>query len=139
MFEGNQMQGYARGHAVIVNDEYKVVKTIQSVGNIAAADQHEFQVLNDGESALLSIYNQEPYDLTKIGIDTQGWLQDGIFQEVNLTDNSLIFEWHALDHMAPWASYVYPKTSDIAGDGLGAQSPWDYLSVHLWLATANVS
>lgn len=121
------MQGYARGHAVIVDDEYKVVKTIQSVGRVAAADQHEFQVLNDGESALLSIYNQEPYDLSHIGINVQGWVMDSVFQEINLADDSVIFEWRSLDHVEPWGSYVYPKTSDVAGDGLGPQTPWDYL------------
>jgi len=132
MFQGNQMPGYARGHAVIVNDDYKIVKTVESVGNVGAADQHEFLLLNNGESALLSIYNQKPYDLTRIGINTQGWVTDGVFQEISLADGSVIFEWHSLDHVKPWETYVYPKTSDIAGDGLGSQSPWDYLSVTLY-------
>jgi len=127
MFQGNQMLGYARGHAVIVNDEYKTVKTIQSKGNVAAADQHEFQLLNDGETALLSIYSQEPYDLSKIGIETQGWVMNSIFQEIDVSTGNLLFEWRSLDHVLPWTTYVYPKTSDVAGDGLGAQSPWDYL------------
>lgn len=127
MFQGNQMPGYARGHAVIVNNEYKTVKTVESVGNVAAADQHEFQLLNNGKTALLSIYSQEPYDLSHIGIETQGWVQNSIFQEIDLASGKVVFEWRSLDHVEPWTTYVYPKTSDVAGDGLSAPSPWDYL------------
>jgi len=53
----------------------------------------------------------------------------GMFQEINGTDGSVIFSWNSIDHVEPWDSYVQPGSSDIAGDGRSAQSPWDYLYV----------
>ncbi len=128
MFQGNQMLGYARGHDIILDHNYKIVKTIESRGDIASLDQHEFRLLNDGETALVTVYQQTAYDLSRIGINkSQGWIMDSIFQEINVSDNSVIFEWNALNHVAPWYSYVYPRSSDVSGDGLSPQTPWDYL------------
>ena len=128
MFQGNQMFGYARGHAVIMNQDYKIVKTIEAVGEVPAMDQHEFKLAENGQTALVTIYQQLPYDLSRLNIsDRTGWIMNSVFQEINITDNSLIFEWNSLNHVDPWGSYVYPKTSDIAGSGKIPQSPWDYL------------
>ena len=115
---------------MILNTNYEIVKTVQSGGDIIAMDQHEFKLAEEGETALITIYQQATYDLSKIGITTaQGWVQDSIFQEINITDGSVIFEWSALANVDPFSSYVYPKTSDIAGDGLGPQTAWDWLYV----------
>ena len=128
MFQGNQYHGYARGQGVILNTNYEIVKTVQSGGDIAALDQHEFKLINDGDTALVTSYQQASYDLSRIGISTtQGWIMDSIFQELNMTDGSVIFEWSALANVDPYLSYVYPKKSDIAGDGLNPLNAWDFL------------
>ena len=128
LFQGNQHYGYARGHGLILNTDYKVVKTVESAGEAAALDQHEFRMTSNGETALVTVYQQVPYDLSKIGIDDGiGWVMDSIFQEINTTDNSLIFQWSSLNHVSPFQSYVYPEKSDIAGTARGPHSPWDYL------------
>lgn len=131
MFNGNQHYGYARGQGIILDTNYEIVKTVRSGGETVAADQHEFTVLKDGESALITIYQQETYDLTRVGVNAiQGWILDSIFQEVNMTDGSVIFEWSALSHVDPYSTYVYPRGSDIAGDGLGPQTSWDSFHIN---------
>lgn len=128
MYQGVQQFGYARGHGVIMNQDYKIIKTVESVGEVVPMDQHEFRLTPNEETFLISIYQQVPYDLSPLGItDTVGWVQDGIFQEINATDNSVLFQWSALNHVDPWESYVYPQSSDISGTGREAMSPWDFL------------
>lgn len=128
MFQGVQLFGYSRGHGVIINQDYKIVKTIDSVGEVVPIDQHEFRLTANEETFLVSIYQQVPYDLSPLGItDTVGWVQDAMFQEINSTDNSVIFQWSALNHVDPFDSYVYPGASDISGTGRETVAPWDFL------------
>lgn len=120
--------GYARGHGVILNTDYEIVATVQSGGDRTDADQHEFKLARDGQTALITVYQQVPYDLSRGKIDRyQGWVMDSIFQEVNITDGSIIFDWSALARVDPFTTYVNPKSSDVSGDGLGAQTAWDFL------------
>ena len=128
MFQGNQLFGYARGHAIILNQDYKIVKTIEAIGDVPPLDQHEFRLIDGGKKALITIYQQVPYDLSRLDITGGvGWVMNSIFQEIDVENNSLLFEWNSLNHVEPWISYVYPRSSDIAGTGEIAQSPWDYL------------
>lgn len=122
------MFGYARGHGIIMNQDYKIVRTVESVGEVPALDQHEFRLTDNKETFLASIYQQVPYDLSRIDRgDNIGWVMDSLFQEINSTDNSIIFQWSALNHVSPFTSYVYPETSDISGSGYSPTSPWDWL------------
>ena len=127
MFQGNQLQGYARGHGVILDTNYQIVQTVGSGKDLTAADQHEFRLVDGGATALITVFQQVPYDLSKINITSQGWVMDGIFQAINISTGAVEFEWSALNHVAPWGSYIYPGKSDISGDGLTSQTAWDYL------------
>lgn len=131
MFQGNQLSGYARGHAVILNQDYQIIDTISSAGGVVPADQHEFKMTAGGETALITVYQQIAWDLSRIGLTrNQGWVMDSIFQEINMTDGSVIFDWSSLNNVDPYTSYVYPKSSDISGDGLGPQTAWDYFHMN---------
>ncbi|KAB8339276.1 hypothetical protein FH972_022209 [Carpinus fangiana] len=130
MFQGNQLLGYARGHYVILDNNYQAVETVESGGGVASADQHEFRLINDGESALITVYQPTPWDLSRINIRSQGWVQDGMFQEINVATGKVVFQWNALNHIDPFTSYVYPKGSDVAGDGLSPQTPWDFFHIN---------
>lgn len=128
MFQGVLNQGFARGHGVIINTDYEIVATVQSGGDRTDMDQHEFRLARNGQTALVTVYQQVPYDLSRAGIDrTQGWVMDCIFQEINITDGSVLFDWSALANVDPLTTYVKPKSSDVSGDGLGAYSAWDFL------------
>ena len=122
-----QENGYARGDALIVDSSYQVTRTVHSGNNLPGIDQHEFKVINNGASALLTIYNQVQYNPASFGIQNVTWTQEGIFQEVNLTDNNVIFQWNSLDHVPVNESYVLPGTTDISGDGASNNTAWDYL------------
>ncbi|KAI9725649.1 MAG: hypothetical protein M1828_002934 [Chrysothrix sp. TS-e1954] len=131
MFQGNQQPGYARGHAVILNTNYEIVQTVESGNGYGPADQHEFKLTHDGEAAMITIYNQIPYDLSRLGVTkSQGWIDDSRFQEVNITDGRVLFEWSAIEHVDPFEGYVGLKASDISGDGLSPSSAWDSFHIN---------
>ena len=128
MFQGNQQHGYARGVAIILDTDYQVVKTIHGGGSALSLDQHEFKLINGGENALVMTYDMEAYDMSMVGITAnQGWILDSKFQEVNVTTGSVLFEWSALANIDPYTTHVKPRGSDIAGDGLGPMTAWDFL------------
>lgn len=131
LHQGHQLLGYSRGHGLILNNQYKVVDSVEIGGAHGAADLHEFTLLNGGESALLISYQPVPYDLSAYGVTTgQGWIMDGVFQEINLTTREVLFEWRALDHVSPADSYVLPNTTEVSGTGLSSDSPWDYFHIN---------
>ncbi|KKY28714.1 putative Arylsulfotransferase [Diplodia seriata] len=106
--QGNQMKGYARGHGLILDKSYSIVKSIEVGGSgVPSVDMHEFNMINDGASALVTAYMTIPYDLADFGITTGvGYLQDGTFQEIEVDTGNVLFEWRAIDHVPLNASHI---------------------------------
>jgi hypothetical protein len=127
----NQQNGYGIGQGVIVDQNYKVVATAQTGGNVEPVDMHEFQLLNDGETAILSSYQIIPFDLSYFNITTGlGWLSEGVFQEVNVTTGEVLFEWFSTNHVDPSESQITPNSTDTGGDGFGPLTAFDYFHIN---------
>lgn len=62
-------------------------------------DFHEYTITERG-TALLTVYSIAPADLSSLGIMTEGWIYDSIFQEIDIASGELLFEWRASDHYA---------------------------------------
>ncbi|RHZ55592.1 hypothetical protein CDV55_105348 [Aspergillus turcosus] len=100
---------------VILNSSYDVVKTVMASNGQGYSDMHEFNVIEDGNSALLiatrwqnvsgSLFNKEKTPATNI---TK--LLDFGFQEVDVETGRMKFEWWAFDHI---------PASDTHWQGLG--------------------
>ncbi|SMY19325.1 unnamed protein product [Zymoseptoria tritici ST99CH_1A5] len=135
-FQGEQQKGFARGHGVIMDQSYRVVKTVESTGAGASSDMHEFKLtpFSNGTTALMTVYQPRRYDLTanpRFNIrNGLGWIVEGVFQEVDIETGALIFEWRSLDHVDPSAAWTLPGTTDTSGDGLTQQTPWDYFHLN---------
>lgn len=78
------------------------------------ADLHEFELLNDGETAILTSYQVLAYDLSAFNITTGlGWILECVFQEVNVTSGDVLFEWFSMDHVDISATQTTPnETTD---------------------------
>lgn len=63
-FQGNQQKGYCRGHGVIMDNQYRIVRSVQPGGGMASSDMHEFMPINDGKTALMTVYQQRQFDMT---------------------------------------------------------------------------
>ena len=126
-FQGNQQEGYAVGQAIVINSDYRIVATVNTGNNLQPADQHEFQLINDGETALLTSYQTIPFDLSNLGIQGQGYLSEGVFQEVNVSSGVVLFEWYSSNHVDISDTQIKPASTDISGDGLTPHTAFDYL------------
>lgn len=130
-FQGHQQKGYCRGHGVILDNQYRIVKSVQGGGGMSTGDMHEFMLINDGKSALMTIYQQRQFDMTSWNIRTGvGWVMESIFQEVDVETSNVLFEWRSLDHVDPSLSYTFPRHTDTSGTGLEPRSPWDYFHIN---------
>ncbi|KAK5134552.1 hypothetical protein LTR08_006337 [Meristemomyces frigidus] len=135
-FQGEQHQGFARGHGVIMDQNYRIVKTVESSGAGASSDMHEFKMTpySNGTTVLMTVYQPRQYDLTtnpRFNVERgMGWIVEGVFQEVDIETGKVMFEWRSLDHVDPGLSWTMPGTTDTSGDGLHEQSPWDYFHIN---------
>jgi hypothetical protein len=128
MWQGSQVGSYGRGRGVIMNANYTVVKTVEAGNNAPSIDIHEFNLINNGKSALVTIYESIPYDLSDYNVTSgQGWLNQGVFQEIDTDTGEVIFEWKSIDHVDVHDSYIQPNSTDVSGDGLTAATAFDYL------------
>ncbi|KAJ5161720.1 hypothetical protein N7492_007112 [Penicillium capsulatum] len=130
-FQGSQQKGYCRGHGVILDSSYRTVRSVQPGGGMASSDMHEFLPINNGKTALVTVYQQRQFDMTPWNIKTgMGWLMESVFQEVDVETSKVLFEWRSLDHVDPSMSYTYPAHTDTSGTGLKAHEPWDYFHIN---------
>ncbi|KAL4934259.1 ASST-domain-containing protein [Aspergillus undulatus] len=128
---GIQQNGYCRGHGVIMGSNYQIVKTVVPGGGMAASDMHEFKLINDGQTALMTVYQQRQFDMSIWNIKGgMGWLMESVFQEIDVETGKVLFEWRSLDHVDPSVSYTYPGHTDTSGTGLEPRSPWDYFHIN---------
>jgi len=96
--------GVGEGEGVILDQTYKEVARVRA-GNGYKADVHEF-LLTPRATAILTIYNAVPADLSNLGGETSGNVLDSIVQEVDVRTGQVLFEWHSLDHVPLSHSYA---------------------------------
>lgn len=79
-FQGtiNPYHGYGYGSAVLFDQSYRHIKTVQSQDS-KLISIHEFRIVNE-RTALFEIYQPRVYDLTPYGGGKDEWIVDGIFQ-----------------------------------------------------------
>lgn len=129
-FKGTQIGGYARGTNLFLDSSYRPAATVQSGGKLEMSDMHELRVL-DEESVLITVYQPRAYDLASYGIPAgDGWVMDGVFQEINITSGEVLFQWASLDHVPLSETYAPLRLNPIVGDGLSNNTPWDYFHIN---------
>ena len=90
-----QNSGLGAGQYTLLNDHYQFAGTV-GAGNGLHADFHELQITKQG-TALLGIYDPV---MMNLGHGPQV-VYDYVVQEVDFQHgNKVLFEWHALDHVA---------------------------------------
>jgi hypothetical protein len=114
-----------------MDEHYHIVKTVVPGGGMAASDMHEFKLINNGKTALMTVYQQRQFDMSIWNVKGgMGWLMESVFQEIDVETNKVLFEWRSLDHVDPSVSYTYPGHTDTSGTGLEPRSPWDYFHIN---------
>ncbi len=112
--------GFGRGEVVIADSSYGVLQRV-TAGHGYQADLHEFLITPSG-TALLTVFNQVPTDLSSIGGSRSGSVLEGVVQEIDLSTGAPVFEWHSLQHVGLAESYSpVPKSGG---------SPFDYFHIN---------
>jgi hypothetical protein len=110
---------YGRGEYVILDSSYREVTRVRA-GNGYMGDHHEFLITGE-DTALITIYNPLPWDMSLIGGSTYGVVLDGIAQEVDIETGEVLFEWHSLDHVGLEESYSKLESPE---------EPFDYFHIN---------
>ncbi len=96
--------GYGIGEYQILDSSYQQVATVQA-GNGLKGDLHEF-IISPQNTALFTIYEQRPEDLSSVGGPSDGQLLDSLFQEVDIATGKVLMHWRASHHVALSESYL---------------------------------
>jgi hypothetical protein len=96
--------GYGQGEYVILDSSYRELARF-GAGNGYQGDHHEFLITPE-DTALITIYNRVPRDLVSEGDPLDGYVLDGIAQEIDIESGEVLFEWHSLEHVGLDESYT---------------------------------
>jgi hypothetical protein len=95
--------GETPGEYVIFDGSYREIGRLRA-GNGYGGDHHEF-VISPQDTALITIYNAVPCDLTPVGGPKDGIAWQGIVQELDIETGEVLFEWHSRDHVGLEETY----------------------------------
>ncbi|KAE8366406.1 ASST-domain-containing protein [Aspergillus caelatus] len=114
------------GRYYMLDKTYTLTHTITPTNNLRG-DVHEFQLTSTG-TALITIYEIIPYDLTPINGSQNGWIYDCLFQEIDIETGSLLFQWRASDHYNITETYF--PLEEGKGMANSSESAYDYFHIN---------
>ncbi|KAH7061254.1 ASST-domain-containing protein [Macrophomina phaseolina] len=114
---------HGRGSYYMLDSSYEVRYTV-SPANGLEGDLHEFEITPNG-TALMTIYEIIPADLSSVGGPSDGWIYDGLFQEVDIETGALLFEWRASTHYS-----VVESFGELKGHGRSREDAWDFFHIN---------
>jgi hypothetical protein len=115
-WEGSVRDGLFEGECVIADASYRVVSRL-SGGTGFRPEVHEFLLTSRG-TALVSINNLVPADLTAYGGPADATIVEGVVRELDVASGRVLFDWHSLEHVDP------------AESALPAGAIWDYFHLN---------
>jgi hypothetical protein len=103
-WQGQVVEGHGQGVDVIESSNYTRIATVRA-GNGLRADLHDFEITPQG-TAWITAFAPEHWDLSSLGGLRDGLVDDGVVQEIDIKTGLVMFEWHALGHVAIPDSYM---------------------------------
>jgi Arylsulfotransferase (ASST) len=118
--------GFGQGEDLLYNSSYEKIAEVRA-GNGYHADLHEVRLTPQGV-AWIDIFDPIHTNLTSVKGSSNGILTDSVIQEIDIKTGLVMWEWHALGHIAITDSF-----NPLPGNG----RPWDY--VHMNSVNSGVS
>ncbi len=119
-WQGHIDLGVGFGTDEVYSQSYRPLASI-SAGNGYSADLHDIQ-LTPARSAFITAYTLVEADLSSVGGAPRAALQDAVVQEIDVPTGLVMFEWHALGHVALADSYWSHPSSPT--------NPWDWFHLN---------
>src|SRR5918994_4472094 len=101
------------GEYVIFDSSYREIARL-TAGNGYNGDHHEF-LISPQDTALITIYDAVPRDLSSVGGSKDGRAWQGIVQELDIETGEVLFEWKSLDHVGLEETYVNAREDHYQG------------------------
>jgi hypothetical protein len=136
--------GFGQGEDVIYNTSYQHVATIRA-GNGYHADLHVIRLTPEG-TAWIDAFDPIHLNLSAARGVRNGVLSDSVIQEIDIKTGLVMWEWHALGHIAlsesknpdpdspfPW-DYIHINSADPGTEGdvlLSARNSWTLYDVDM--------
>jgi hypothetical protein len=98
--------GETPGEYVIFDSSYREIARLHA-GNGYNGDHHEF-LISPQDTALITIYNAVPLDLSPVGGSKDSVAMQGIVEELDIETGEVLFEWHSIEHVGLEETYVKP-------------------------------
>ncbi|KIW48627.1 uncharacterized protein PV06_01197 [Exophiala oligosperma] len=117
------VKGHGSGLYYMLDSHYTLRYTLTG-GNNLDGDLHEFYLTPNG-TALITIYHIVPANLTSVDKPADGWIWDGIFQEIDIETNQVLFSWAASEHLPFTDSQWRPDNLGFTKD-----SAWDWFHMN---------
>lgn len=111
--------GFGQGENLIYNDSYEKVAQV-SAGNGYRADLHEVRLTPQG-TAWIDVFDPVHTNLASVKGSSHGVLTDSVIQEIDIKTGLVMWEWHALGHVALADSF-----NPLPRNG----RPWDYVHMN---------
>lgn len=93
--------GNDKGHAVVMDNSYRVANVIEAPKAIEKFNMHELTLADRGKTALHIIGRSRLMDVSKLDLDQEaGWVCDNGFREVVVNTGETSFEWWLSDHIS---------------------------------------
>src|ERR671910_171696 len=89
--------GQTPGQYVIFDTSYREIASF-GAANGFNGDHHEF-LISPQDTALITIYNAVPRDLSSVGGSKDSVAIQGIVQELDIQTGEVLFEWRSIDHV----------------------------------------
>jgi hypothetical protein len=111
---------YGQGEYAVLDGSYGGLARVRA-GDGFDGDLHEF-LLTERDTALITVYERVPYDLSAVGGPADGVVAEGVVQEIDVETGDVVFQWRSLEHVGPEES-LFPPPEDPA-------EPHDYFHIN---------
>lgn len=101
---GTITNGIGTGTGVILDQSYALVATVQA-GHGLDADLHELLLTSRG-TALITVYQVVPANLSAVGGPARGYLYDNRVQEIDIATGAVVFDWSMAEHVSLAETYL---------------------------------
>ncbi|KAJ5619414.1 hypothetical protein N7510_003398 [Penicillium lagena] len=114
------------GHGVILNNEYDIHASIPMRHDLGAFDIHEFNILDDGKTALATFYKQHDIDLAEFNRPEEiASILSGGYAQINLASQEVEYSWDCWPQIPLIEStHINPMTAPERKPG------WDYVHIN---------
>ena len=112
----------AEGEVVVVDQSYQEIARVGMGGDLPhrMVDLHETTITDEG-TMLLIAYVPKQADLSEVGGDADGWVWDGVIQEIDIETGEVLLDWSSLDHIP-----VTESEREFEDDAGTEDKPYDY-------------